>query len=189
MISNQYTFERERVVRAYERESELQKPEEVVLTMLGDRLKDMRMLDIGVGAGRTTFHFAPLVKEYIGVDYSHKMIEACKRRFPERADSFRVCDARSMSVLPHDYFDLVLFSFNGIDYVPVTDRKKILTEVSRVARKGAQFLFSTHNLSADIERAFSMNWMTNPKENAKQMCRRLLFHLRNRNWRRKRANA
>ena len=54
MISNQYTFERERVVRAYERERELQKPEEVVLTMLRDRLKDMRMLDIGVGAGRTT---------------------------------------------------------------------------------------------------------------------------------------
>src|SRR5437867_4307321 len=84
MISNQYTFERERVVRAYERESELQKPEEVVLTMLRDRLKEMRMLDIGVGAGRTTFHLAPLVKEYIGVDYSQKMIEACKRRFPER---------------------------------------------------------------------------------------------------------
>ena len=102
MISNEYTFERERVVRAYEQENELQKPEEVVLTMLKDRLKDMRMLDIGVGAGRTTFHFAPLVKEYIGVDYSHKMIEACKRRFPERADSFRVCDARSMSVLPHE---------------------------------------------------------------------------------------
>src|ERR1041385_7806991 len=89
MISNECTFERERVVRAYEQENELQKPEEVVLTMLKDRLKDMRMLDIGVGAGRTTFHFAPRVKEYIGIDYSQKMIEACKRRFPERADSFR----------------------------------------------------------------------------------------------------
>ncbi|PYT13042.1 MAG: class I SAM-dependent methyltransferase [Acidobacteria bacterium] len=188
-ISNHDTYEREHVVRAYERDSELQKPEEVVLTMLKDRLKDMRMLDIGVGAGRTTFLFAPLVKEYIGIDYSHKMIEACKRRFSERADSFRVCDARSMSTLPDDYFDFVLFSFNGIDYVPVTDRKTILMEVARVARAGAQFLFSTHNLNMDIERAFSISWTTNPKENAKQMYRRVLFRLRNRNWRHERANA
>src|SRR5437667_1317446 len=117
------------------------------------------------------------------------MIEACKRRFPERADSFRVCDARSMSMLPNDYFDFVLFSFNGIDYVPVADRKTILTEVARVARNGAHFLFSTHNLNVDIERAFSMSWTINPKDNVKQMCRRVLFHLRNRNWRHKRANA
>jgi len=188
-ISNQDTWERERVVRAYERESGLQKPEEVVLTMLKDGLKDMRMLDVGVGAGRTTAYFAPLVKEYLGVDYSHKMIEVCKRRFPERADSFRVCDARWMSMLPHDYFDFVLFSFNGIDYVPVGDRKKILTEVARVARNGAQFLFSTHNLKTEIERAFSMSWTTSPKENAKQICRRVLFRVQNRNWRQKRANA
>lgn len=38
----------------------------------------MTMLDIGVGAGQTTPYFAQSVKEYIGIDYSSQMIQACR---------------------------------------------------------------------------------------------------------------
>ena len=40
------------------------------------------MLDIGVGTGRTTMHFAGLVKEYVGVDYSSALIQACPEKIP-----------------------------------------------------------------------------------------------------------
>jgi ubiquinone/menaquinone biosynthesis C-methylase UbiE len=110
----------------------------------------MKMLDIGVGGGRTTVHFAKAVEEYWGVDYSEEMIAACRKRF--EADSrrvrFAVCDARAMTICPDGFFSFILFSFNGIDYVSHQDRLRVFKEVQRVARPGGLFCFSTHNLQA-----------------------------------------
>ena len=75
----------------------------------------MKMLDIGVGGGRTTLHFAPLVKEYVGIDYSQNMIKACQERFAQV--SFQTADARSMGIFKDSTFDFILFSYNGIDYI------------------------------------------------------------------------
>jgi SAM-dependent methyltransferase len=109
----------------------------------------MKMLDIGVGAGRTTMYFAPLTKRYIGVDYSEKMIEICQQKYqgsPKKL-SFEVADARSLKSFESNYFDLVLFSFNGIDYMSHQDRLTALREISRVTKNGGFFCFSTHNLN------------------------------------------
>jgi SAM-dependent methyltransferase len=43
-------------------------------------------------------------------------------------------------------FDFILFSFNGIDYVPACDRNAVFRELRRVGSKGGLFFFSTHNL-------------------------------------------
>jgi ubiquinone/menaquinone biosynthesis C-methylase UbiE len=109
----------------------------------------MKMLDIGVGGGRTTGHFAPLVKSYIGIDYAEEMIAACKLRYLDFARvSFAVCDARAMRIFADHAFDFILFSFNGIDYIPHRDRVRVFAEIRRVGRPGALFYFSTHNLQA-----------------------------------------
>lgn len=76
---NENPWESEDVVREYYVECHLQKPEEAVLNELRAKLQKMKMLDIGVGAGRTTHHFASLAKEYVGVDYSKNMIRACRQ--------------------------------------------------------------------------------------------------------------
>src|SRR2546430_7085903 len=88
-----------------------------------DRLAYMRMLDIGVGRGRTTAHFGSLVKEYTGIDYSPRMIEACRQQFRYAKVPFRfeVGDARDLHVFGDGVFDFILFSFNGLD--AMTDRK------------------------------------------------------------------
>jgi len=101
------------------------------------------MLDIGVGGGRTTVHFAPLVRNYIGVDFSEGMIRACRKRFP--ALPFEVADVRSLP-FADSTFDFILFSFNGLDYVPAGDRMRALREIHRVGRSGGRFCFSAHNL-------------------------------------------
>jgi len=108
------------------------------------KLKDMAMLDIGVGAGRTTAHFAPLVKEYLGIDYSGPMIEECRRMFPNYR--FWVMDARNMLQIPSDHFDFILFSFNGIDQCGFDDRWRILSEIRRVGKVGGTVAFSSHNM-------------------------------------------
>jgi SAM-dependent methyltransferase len=107
------------------------------------------MLDLGVGGGRTTVHFADKVSEYVGVDYSESMIVECRNRFagcPPQI-SFRVCDARSMDLFEAESFDFILFSHNGIDYVSHEDRLQILKEIRRVGKPGGSFCFSTHNLN------------------------------------------
>ena len=50
-----------------------------------------------------------------------------------------------MSHFAHGTFDLVIFSYNGIDYVAHVDRLKILAEIRRVLKRGGVFFFSSHN--------------------------------------------
>lgn len=137
-----------KVTEVYSRVDQLQKPEQTILNLLKPRLSSMRMLDLGIGGGRTTVHFAPLVQEYVGSDYAENMIDACINRFPDAGDHvrFEVIDATDMKGVPDDYFDLILFSFNSIDCVAPEDREKVFQEALRVGRKGGYFAFSTHNL-------------------------------------------
>ncbi|MEM6254693.1 MAG: class I SAM-dependent methyltransferase [Cyanobacteria bacterium P01_D01_bin.156] len=144
------------IVRHYAQLEFLQPAEAAIIEGLKDQLPSMTMLDIGVGGGRTTQHFAPLVKQYVGVDYSPEMIAACQKRFKNVAHSvsFEVGDARDLSQFEDSSFDFILFSYNGIDYVDHIDRQKVLAEVKRVGKPGGYFFFSSHNLQA-LERALS----------------------------------
>jgi ubiquinone/menaquinone biosynthesis C-methylase UbiE len=139
-------YESSNVVNKYLPDNELQKPESAVLEELRSKLPEMRMLDIGVGAGRTTKFFAPLAKEYVGIDFSNNMIKACQLKYPSL--TFEVGDARKLNHFKNRYFDFVLFSFNGIDNVEHEERLAILKEVRRVIRRRGIFCFSTLNLNA-----------------------------------------
>jgi SAM-dependent methyltransferase len=164
-------------VDIYAQWDQLLEPERRVLERLNDRLKAMKMLDVGVGGGRTTCHFAHVVKEYVGVDVDPAMVAACLRRFPERPATVRFaqCDVRSMPMFEDETFDLVLFSFNGLDYLAHEDRLVALREVARVTRRGGYFLFSTHNLRS-IGSLFSIR----PSQGiVSGICRPLLLRLWN----------
>lgn len=142
------TWEEEDIVEYYTQLKDLQPPETTIFNILCDILPGMSMLDIGVGAGRTTPYFAGLVKEYIGIDYSEKMISRCRERFAGATENvhFRVCDVRSMAMFDDSSFDLVWFSFNGLDNMPHSDRLVALKEIYRIGKPGSYFCFSTHNL-------------------------------------------
>lgn len=145
------------IVQHYAQLCLLQPAEQSILDLLRDELAYMKMLDIGIGGGRTSQHFSKVVQEYIGIDYSHEMITACQKRFPSLAQSgvFAVGDARNMSQFTDDSFDFILFSFNGIDVISHQDRLQVFKEVSRVGKSGGYFCFSSHNLQG-LEREF--NW-------------------------------
>jgi ubiquinone/menaquinone biosynthesis C-methylase UbiE len=124
-------------------------PEKAILEELRPKLADARMLDVGVGAGRTTLHFAPLVREYVGIDFSPSMIEACRTRFTGTSwnVAFDVADVRDLIGFDSASFDFVLFSFNGIDTVGgEQDRSSAVAEIARVCRPGGMFCFSSSNL-------------------------------------------
>ncbi len=156
---NQKTYASADIVRYYEQINQLQPAEQLIFDRLSPSLPTMKVLDIGVGAGRTTQYLADRTAEYIGIDSSAEMIAACQTRFPDR--SFQVCDARNMAEFASGYFDFVLFSFNGIDYVNHDDRLTILQEIHRVCKPGAIVCFSTHNLQS-FEQTFKAQWSWNP---------------------------
>jgi ubiquinone/menaquinone biosynthesis C-methylase UbiE len=157
---NQKTYTSLDIVQHYAELSALQPAEISVLKLLQPQLCRMKMLDIGVGGGRTTQHFVEATAEYIGIDYSAEMIAVCQKRFPEA--TFQVCDVRDMSRFEDNSFDFILFSFNGIDYISHADRLKAFTEIQRVGKPGGYFCFSSHNLNGfeqqfDFRRQFSLN--------------------------------
>ena len=147
---NAATYGAANIVNYYAQLELLQPAEQTILDQLRDKLPTMKMLDIGIGGGRTTKHFAPLVDSYTGIDYSEGMIDACQTRFGENTNAMtlQVGDARDMTEFADDSFDFILFSFNGIDYVSHGDRLNILREINRIGKAGCYVLFSSHNLQA-----------------------------------------
>lgn len=110
--------------------------------LLAEHLRaGMDVLDLGVGAGRTTPHLRGLGGRYVGIDVEPAMVAACRERFPD-AD-VRVGDAADLSAFADGSFDAVVFSFNGLDYVE--RRAACLAECHRVLRPGGVLLLSRHN--------------------------------------------
>jgi ubiquinone/menaquinone biosynthesis C-methylase UbiE len=104
----------------------------------------MAVLDIGVGGGRTTPYLSQHSSRYVGVDYSEEMVESCRKKFPRL--EFRVADASKLTEFQDASFDVVVMSFNTIDYLlPDEKRRKCLEECRRVLRNGGVLIFSSHN--------------------------------------------
>ncbi len=121
-------------------------PEKVILARLMGELAGGSLLDVGVGAGRTTPAFSAACRRYAGVDYAQAMVDRCRRMYPNL--DFRRQDARDLSAFEPQSFDVVWFSYNGIDFVPPEDRGRVLRECSRVLTPGGALVFSSHNLHA-----------------------------------------
>lgn len=160
MDQNKAVYDNEDVVKSYKEKFYLDKPELSFFCKFKNKLKSAKMLDIGVGGGRTTYYFAHQVGEYVGVDYSENMVNLCQNKFPNV--KVLKCDVRDMRIFGDNYFDLVLFSFNGIDYISHDDRLKALNEIKRVCKKpGGIFFFSSHNFDY-IRDLFQFKYTANP---------------------------
>jgi len=102
------------------------------------------VLDIGVGGGRTTPFLSAKASAYVGVDFSQGMVDACAAKFP--ALEFHRADACDLGRFEDASFDVVVFSFNGIDYIQSDEaRARCMREVNRVLRLDGRFFFSSHN--------------------------------------------
>lgn len=120
------------------------KPAEVVLFLsFISAFQGKSVLDLGVGAGRTTQYLSRFAGRYVGVDCSREMLSHCASRFPDAELVF--ADIRNLSVLGSDKFDFILASCMVVDGFSHTDREALLRDTrDRLAPEGV-FAFSAHN--------------------------------------------
>lgn len=169
---NRRRYEGRFVAANYASRSGLKAGEEAIFRRYEDEIRGARVLDLGVGGGRTTPYLADLAIEYIGVDYSPTMIERCRRRFP--GVRFELGDARDLSRFANASFDLVLFSFNGIDAVGHQDRLTILREVRRTLGSHGLFVFSSHNRNFPVPMPWDLrHFAVNPVREPIRFARRI----------------
>jgi SAM-dependent methyltransferase len=117
--------------------------EKACLASVAHRVGNKRILDLGIGAGRTVTPLRELSEDYVGVDYVPEMVAHCRRQYP--GVRFAQMDARAMVDFPDNSFDLAFFSCNGISMVDHSGRSAILNEVWRVLAPEGIFIFSTCN--------------------------------------------
>jgi SAM-dependent methyltransferase len=143
------TYSRDEVVAYYAQYVELQKPEAQILRRLAPSLPAMRMLELGVGAGRITGHYAPRAAQYRAIDLCPRMVEECRRRFAGRLapESFAVGDMRSLGGYAPGSFDLVFISYNTVDHLTLPERDGLTAQARRILSPGGFFCFSSHNIA------------------------------------------
>ena len=110
--------------------------------------KSDQILDVGCGAGRTTFGLFQLgYKNLMGVDLTPEMVESAKslKKHFGIDIPFQVDNAMNLS-FEDNRFDAVLFSFNGLMSIPKREnRAQALSEIRRVLKAEGIFIFTTHD--------------------------------------------
>lgn len=157
---NRAVYHSPRVYRFY-LSNLLTPPEVACLLKYQPHISGRDVLDIGVGAGRTTRYLAPLAQRYEAVDYSPVMVGYMKETMPEV--SVRQADFRDLGIFGDYSFDFVFAADNVIDALAHQDRLRALEEACRVLRRGGILAFSSHNIH--YKRAFSgprLQWSSNP---------------------------
>ena len=106
-----------------------------------------RILDLGCGAGRASIALAELGFEVVGVDLSRAMVQQAREqaRLAQVEVEFQVMDAMQLE-FPDASFEVVLYSYNGIELVPgKAGKRKVMAEAWRVLKPGGCFIFSSHS--------------------------------------------
>ncbi|MBK9082671.1 MAG: class I SAM-dependent methyltransferase [Rhizobiales bacterium] len=102
-----------------------------------------RVLDLGVGTGRTTGYILPYAADYLGIDLAPEMLARARRAFP--AANLVEMDMRDLGRLPEASRDYALGSYGALDVFDEPERQAVILSIRRLLAPGGVFVFSAHN--------------------------------------------
>jgi cyclopropane fatty-acyl-phospholipid synthase-like methyltransferase len=142
--------------------------------------REMKVLEIGCGAGRVTRALAGLFGEVHAVDVSGEMVEMAKQALSDRPNAFVYQNnGKDLSVVPDGLYD---FAFSTIVFQHIPSREVIYSyvrEVHRLLRAGALFKFQVQG-DPTLETSPDDTWLGIPfsDEDAVRMARACGFEPR-----------
>lgn len=146
----------------------------------GRNPKDMRVLEIGCGAGRITRALANLFGEVHAVDISGEMIARAREALQNHLNAHvYLNNGIDLSPLPDEPFDFA-FSLYVFQHIPSYEIiESYISEVSRLLRPGALFKFQAQG-SPLVETNPEETWVGFPisLEKARELAARHGFELR-----------
>lgn len=114
--------------------------------------KNEKILDLGCGWGTFSMAIAPLCKEIVGLDYSSKSVEICRRLAREKKLNnvqFMCADA-SKTGLKSESFDVII-SADLFEHIYPEDFIKIIKESNRILKKKGKLVVWTPHRGHFIE--------------------------------------
>jgi ubiquinone/menaquinone biosynthesis C-methylase UbiE len=142
--------------------------------------KDMKVIEIGCGAGRLTQALSNLFGEVHAVDVSGEMIETARRWLGGRPNiHFYRNNGSDLSVIPAGEYD---FAYSGWVFQHIPSREIIdnyVREVHRLLRPGALFKFQVQGyVSPDSSPDDTWHGVSYSEQQAREMAERCGFEMR-----------
>jgi SAM-dependent methyltransferase len=121
-------------------------PAEVVMLARYRQALSGRVLEAGCGAGRILGYLVALGGEVHGVDTSPRMLEYCRRTYPEALTTLG--DLRALPATVEGPFDAIVAADNLLDVVDPDQRRTALGDIRSLLVPDGVLVFSSHNLAS-----------------------------------------
>lgn len=167
----------------------------IVLDLLGKKISNQKILDVGCGDGRISFEVFQKGAEVWGVDYSERAISFAKILSPNV--NFEICDIKKMPFKPN-FFDKIIL-IEVLEHIHPMEIPFVLRELNRVLKRGGQLVitvptiltpvqtkhyqhFSKKKIEKDLESFFKIKKIIGQNKNS-FLCKNLYRLIENRFWR------